>query len=382
MPLQHASAHVARSFAIHLGHTLTPDHLRLMFTPEFGMFIAPGCDGIRGSVTMGLVALIAGYIYRFRWYANALVVVGAVLLGYVFNLGRLCMLVLYYMVALHFPSLQDKAENADYVIGGVLFLVATLLLFVVIHHLRDAGERSVSEQLVDSARGSLRVYLPRGTYAQLGGMAAVVLLGWAGSAWAGIAFLPPADAGAALPVEHFPEHEGNYTLERTWAESLATGAVVYYWAQYAPSGGGTPIAIGVSPIPDWHDPSLCRSVRGETPLWQGQLSAPTLGTSSIEFSSALYSDGVTQSLEASTMCRNGVCGEFASERSHLGLIYSGLDSKSLLKKNQGAPIRLLLHAETMDTSLSKDTARAQLTESLGSFLASVRLGDLTQPYSK
>ena len=53
MPLQRASAHIARAFAMHLGHTLTPDHLRLMFTPEFGMFIAPGCDGIRGAVTMG-----------------------------------------------------------------------------------------------------------------------------------------------------------------------------------------------------------------------------------------------------------------------------------------------------------------------------------------
>ena len=49
------------------------------------MFIAPGCNGIRGAVTMGLIALIAGYIYRFRWYAHVAVVAGAVLLGYVFN---------------------------------------------------------------------------------------------------------------------------------------------------------------------------------------------------------------------------------------------------------------------------------------------------------
>jgi exosortase J len=118
LPLQHASAHIARAFAMHLGHTLTPDHLRLMFTPDFGMFIAPGCDGMRGSITMGFIALIAGYIYRFRWYATGLVVGAAILLGYVFNLARLCLLVLYYMVALHFTSLQDKAKNADYVIGA------------------------------------------------------------------------------------------------------------------------------------------------------------------------------------------------------------------------------------------------------------------------
>jgi exosortase J len=125
LPLQTVSAHMARVFAVRLGQHLTPNNLRLMFTPEFGMFIAPGCNGIRGSVTMGFIALIAGYLYRFRWHAYALVVMGAILLGYVFNLVRLCLLVLYYVAALHFTSLQNKAEGADYLIGGVLFLVAT-----------------------------------------------------------------------------------------------------------------------------------------------------------------------------------------------------------------------------------------------------------------
>src|ERR1700759_2321633 len=40
VPLQHASAMVARSFAHALGQALTPDQLSLMFTPKFGMFIA------------------------------------------------------------------------------------------------------------------------------------------------------------------------------------------------------------------------------------------------------------------------------------------------------------------------------------------------------
>jgi exosortase J len=138
LPLQRASAHVARSFAIALGQPLSPDQLRLMFTPEFGMFIAPGCNGIRGAVTMGFIALIAGYVYRFRWYAHAAVVVGAVLLGYVFNFARLCILVLYYLVALHFHSLQSKAEMGDYVIGACLFLLGTFLLFYVVRRLSES----------------------------------------------------------------------------------------------------------------------------------------------------------------------------------------------------------------------------------------------------
>src|ERR1700730_15511201 len=135
LPLHRASAHVARAFAIALGQPLSPDQLRLMFTPEFGMFIAPGCNGIRGAVTMGFIALIAGYVYRFRWRAHTAVVVGAVLLGYVFNFARLCILVLYYLVALHFTWLQDRAEMGDYIIGACLFLLGTFLLFYVVRRL-------------------------------------------------------------------------------------------------------------------------------------------------------------------------------------------------------------------------------------------------------
>ena len=148
LPLQTASAHIARAFAMHLGQPLTPDRLRLMFTPDFGMFIAPGCNGIRGSVTMGFIALVAGYIYRFRWYTSALAVIGAILLGYVFNLARLCLLVLYYLVALHFTSLQNKAENADYLIGAALFLLATFLLFTAIQRLRDTTRMTTDRKSV------------------------------------------------------------------------------------------------------------------------------------------------------------------------------------------------------------------------------------------
>ncbi len=99
------------------------------------MFIAPGCNGIRGAVTMGLIALIAGYVCRFRFWTHVSVVIGAVLLGYVFNLARLCLLVLYYLVALHFPWLQNKATLGDYIIGACLFFLAGCILFTMIRRL-------------------------------------------------------------------------------------------------------------------------------------------------------------------------------------------------------------------------------------------------------
>jgi exosortase J len=380
LPLQHASAYIARAFAMHLGHSLTPDHLRLMFTPEFGMFIAPGCNGIRGSVTMGFIALIAGYVYRFRWYANALVVTGAILLGYVFNLLRLCLLVLYYMVALHFPSLQNKAENADYLIGAALFLVATILLFTVIQRLRDARNASDLEAAAVPEGGGVDTSTPRAQYRRLAVMGVVVLLG---CAWlADAAMHPPPVAMADVAAARFPKRLGGYSLVRSWNETLPTGLLAYVWAQYAPVGGGTPIAIGVSPELGWHDPLVCHVVRGEQPLWQGQLTFETAGVVPINFDSAFYNDGLMQYLEASTLCNDGICNESVTDRTHFGFIYTRPDPKSLLGGEPRRPIPVVLRIETVDMALSSDSARQQLANDLRGFLTLVNLADLTRPYSR
>jgi exosortase J len=330
---------------------------------------------------MGFIALIAGYIYRFRWYANALVVVGAILLGYVFNLARLCLLVPYYIVALHFTSLQNKAENADYLIGAVLFLLATLLLFALIHYLRDANHpNSFGAVFPPEHGGGFRECAPRTRYAQLAAMGAIVVLGCAGLARADAATRPSSVASAGVAVERFPQRLGNYTLVRSWNEAPFAGPVVYVWAQYAPADGGTPIALGISPVPDWHDPVLCHSVRGEDPLWQGQLTVATAGGRPVNFSSALYADGVTQHIEASTICSGETCDEFTTERKHFGFIYSRPDAKVLINDVGQKPIRVLLRVETADMSVPADVARQQLTKDLRDFLVSVRLDELIEPY--
>jgi exosortase J len=310
-----------------------------------------------------------------------LVVTGAVLLGYAFNLARLCLLVLYYIVALHFPSLQDKAENADYVIGAVLFLIATMLLFAVVHHLRDADARKAGNAADVSEGGGVEAGPPRLRYAQLAALGMIVLLGCAGLAQANAAVHPSIGAAVRSPGEIFPEHLGNYSLVRTWSESPFAGTVVYVWGQYAPAGGGKPVAIGVSPVPDWHDPVLCHSVRGEDPLWQGQLAVATASDDPVSFTSALYADGVTQHIEASTICSGKTCGEFTTERKHLGFIYSRPDARSLVDQTGEKPIRVLVRIETTDMSLPTDVARRQLIEELRLFLGSVKLDDLTRPYS-
>jgi exosortase J len=376
LPLQRVSAHIARAFAMSLGQPLTPDNLRLMFTPSFGMFIAPGCNGIRGAMTMGFIALIAGYINRFRWFTNAWFVVAAVLLGYVFNLLRLCLLVVYYVIALHFPSLQSKGEGADYCIGMALFFLATLLLFAVIYRLREThqlpGPIGLQSRGMHDGRSSLG-------YGRLVAMGAMVLAGWIGPAEAYATRLP-AITVADAQARPFPQRLGQYALVRSWSETQLGGPVIYVWAQYAPVGGGTPIALGISPLLGWHDPLICHSIRGDNPLWHGQLTMATAGAPSTDFSSAFYSNGVSHYLEASTQCDGASCGEFATQRTHLGFIYSHPDPRSLLSDAPSRPIPVLLRAETVDLTEPADTARERLTRDMRAFLSSVSLEDLTRPY--
>ena len=218
-------------------------------------------------------------------------------------------------------------------------------------------------------------------YGQLAALAAIVLLGAVGMARAlatSNPFIPSVPAASAI---HFPGRIGNYVLVRTWDEGPPTSQLVYVWAEYAPPGGGTPIGIGISPVPDWHDPVLCHSIRGEDPVWHGQLEITTGGSVVIGFSSALYNSGVTQYLEASTLCRDGNCGEFTTQRDHFGFIYTHPEPRALLGEDGQQAIRVLLRVESLNTAMPAEAARLQLTDDLRTFLVATKLGDLTRPYS-
>jgi exosortase J len=383
LPLQRVSAHVARAFAIALGQPLSSDQMRLMFTPQFGMFIAPGCNGIRGAVTMGFIALIAGYVYRFRWYAHAAVVLGAVLLGYVFNFARLCGLVLYYLVALHFTSLQHRAKLADYIIGACLFLFATFLLFYVIRRLRESPSQLKPVAAEPSVCAPVKLSF---VYFRFAAMLAFVVFGLYGVARAVAYTNSPAYTSQIKTDQNapgqFPARIGSYTLARSWNENIFAGTLIYHWAEYAPDDGGTHISLGVSPVLGSHDTLICHSARGEDPLWHSQLTLPTAGNVPISFSASLYNNGDSQYLEATTICNGDSCGEYSSDRARFGFVYSKPTSQSVFSQDPQRPIPILLKAETIDTTLPVDVARQQLSTALGSFLASVDLNSLTQPYRR
>src|ERR1700760_280373 len=325
LPLQRASAHVARAFAIALGQPLSPDQLRLMFTPDFGMFIAPGCNGIRGAVTMGFIALIAGYIYRFRWYAHVAVVAGAVLLGYIFNFARLCILVLYYIVALRITWLRSRAEMGDYIIGACLFLLGTFLLFYVVRRLSESPGQ-IKPPAIHPITLPVESFGNSSFYPRFLAMLVLVLFSCYGVANAYIRTHSGAYAAQRKADEkalgQFPDRIGNYTLSRSWNENLFSGPLIFHWAQYVPDGGGPPISVGVSPVLGSHDTLICHSAREEDPLWRDQIPLPAAGNVPISFSGSFFNDGATQYLEATTICNGGSCGGYSNHRTHFGFVYS------------------------------------------------------------
>ena len=384
LPLQHLSAHLARSFAQLAGAHLTSGQLRLMFTPDFGMFIAPGCDGMRGAVTMGMITLVAGHVYRLRARRWAGLVVAGVALGYLFNFLRLCLLVLYYVLALHLHFLQDHAEGADYLLGGSLFFGAAVLLFSALHDYRseaaEGGTPATSPPAGKLARpGS--VFAPAfafrcALFLAFAGLGAVPLV-------RGVAQRVQQERGDSAAAEAgpgfasaFPSASGGFLLRRTWDESLPTGTLLFHWAEYAPASGSRVIAVGVSPTLGAHDTMLCHVARGEDWLWHGGLPLRTRSGQLTTFSASFYNDGVTQFVEATTVCTGNTCGQYTVGGRHSGLIYSRITPETLLRNEATRPVPLLLRAETTDVLMAPQVARELLTKELQTFVAGIEPASL------
>jgi exosortase J len=181
----------------------------------------------------------------------------------------------------------------------------------------------------------------------------------------------------------FPAHIGAYTLVRSWNENLVTGALLFHWADYAPADGGPHVSLGISPVLGSHDTIICHSARGEDPSWHSQITLPTIGSAPISFSASFFSDGATQYLEATTLCNGSACGEYSSDRSHFGFVYSRPTlPASIFNQDPGRPIPILLRAETLDTRILPDIAREQMIAAIRTFIASTNLDSLTQPYRR
>lgn len=295
LPLQAVSSNAARTFALLIGEHPTGTQLQLMFTPNFGMFIAPGCNGIRGAVTLGYLALFAALWRGFTARVCLVSLVVGVAVGYAFNLLRLITLVLYYKAGQSFPSIQPYGTQVDYAIGGILFLIASYALGSVVFHRNKAVRTHDTVQASHPA-------LPHGP-AFTRNMAVLMLLCAAPACINVHAFVRDARVTRleAKASEQFPQRVGSYHLVRRWNEFFEPGTVAYHWASYSDGNPSHDISLGLWILPGEHDARDCHAARGESLSPQPGFVHTTTGAQ-FRYVAYSYNNGTDDVLLASSLC--------------------------------------------------------------------------------
>lgn len=383
IPLQNISARVARDFATLIHFAPTTPQLRLMFSPDFGMFIAPGCDGIRGAVTLGYLALVLGYLKRVSLRRWAAYVIGGVLLGYLFNFIRLCLLVIYYRIALGHPALEGVATQADYAIGTCLFLIA-ILLFVWLAILRDENpfpDTPASE----SGRPSPRLRI---VFVRCAAFAVMLLavLALPSSALRSRQSSQLSISSSTAGLARFPRQIGSFALTRTWYEQSGGQTLVESGAYSAPGSDEIILAIWVAPFVYYHDVNSCWLARGLKPDLVTSLPFVTAQGKSVDLGTGFYNDGITDSIVVSVACTPGSCSQSQQVAS------KGRFSFVILKPQLGElaggaahPVPIMIRIDRLQTDLPhagapKAVTHGVLTAEAQKFLAGLDPMSLSQAF--
>lgn len=373
-PLQYAAAHVARSFATSIGFVPTTPQLRLMFSPRFGMFIAPGCDGIRGAVTMGYLVLILGYLKRLSLVRWSLYATGAVLLGYVFNFVRLCCLVLYYRAALGHHAWEKVAKQADYAIGGCLFLLAVVLLVHLL--IQKLPHTNTETPVASSALSSLE---RQGLMCKCAALSLLMVAPVLLCARALAREAHETNASSAL-VERMPEHIGNYRLVRTWHEQSGGGTAMEDGA-YAEPGSPNEIILGFWRGLGSHDSNDCWLMRGATPKILASAAFPTAGGYPVTFDTGFFNDGMTDSVLWNANCSPDSCAEMhdTGYGTHVELRFVKPDGSNLTSK-QGGPVSILIKIEQPHNNDPAEVTYKKLSARTQHFVAAIDFHQLSRQF--
>jgi len=379
LPLQTISAQIARSFATLIGFAPTTPQLRLMFAPDFGMFIAPGCDGIRGAVTMGYGALILGYLKRVSFRRWAAYVIGAVLLGYLFNLTRLCVLVLYYRVALGHPALEGVAKQADYVIGSCLFLVAVLLFLWMVHRKEEdadaKGAALVSEELAAGfTPHAQRLWLKCAAFA----FVVLVTLSLPASA---LREIGKSTATTVAFAERMPKRVGDFALTRTWYEQVSGTTVLQAGAYSAPGSDEIILGVWVAPVFPFHDANACWLARGQLPDLLTSKSFVTARGNSVALNTGFYNDGITDSIVLNAYCTPKLCMQLqhVTSGSHFGFLFMQ-PQLGQLAGAEGHPVSFMIRIDKLHTDEPKNVTYGLLTTEAQSFITGLDPNGLSRAF--
>ncbi len=316
LPLQEASAGVARAFAHLIGLHPSGVQLQMMFAPRFGIVIVPGCNGVRGSATMAYLALLIGYLRRYRWRRIALYMAGGLLLGYLLNFVRLCCLVVYYRLAVAHPSWRADGEQIDYIIGGTLFLLVSSLAGFIL--LRPAGRGPQLPRYSTSVRPpspvdwNTMLLSPR----WLIGLAFITLTSVSElpAAWA--TYSDPSDyIDPAIAIRQIPAQLGGWHRENAWTE-IYDSRPVWLWSNYRRIDGAS-VDIGVWLSPKRHYGIQSLLMNGSHPVLRGGFQVHSQDGLPMELSSYTLSDASgdtpapVPTFFGETMCLPTRCGEQA-----------------------------------------------------------------------
>ncbi len=324
LPLQSLAAHTARGFATMIGFAPTnPELLKLMFAPDFGMFIAPGCDGMRGAVGLGYGALIAGYLKRVslgRWF---LYVAGGVILGHLFNLVRLCTLVLYYRAAAGHRALENAASLADYAIGGLLFLAAFVLFASIVLRSKNTAQNEIGalpeDDLLQSARPrrlglKLAAFSVFALAAMIPGIRAIQLHRQSLVASIRSGSLTPQALDQLMPRQF-----GGYQLIRAWQEGTGGDPLLESGVYASPASGE--ITVGIWLPSSGHSVHYSWMTHGDWPQRRADRSFTTAQGRVVSIDTAFYSDGVTDRFAGSVACTPFECRPPAETERALSLAF-------------------------------------------------------------
>jgi exosortase/archaeosortase family protein len=405
--LQYMAAHIARSFAYALGVPVLGAKLALMFSPRFGMFIAPACNGLRGAVAMGFIALVLGYVSELGAVRHIAYVIGAVIVGYALNLVRLCGLVLFYWLALRVQSFRGHAVGADYFIGGLLFFLAATFLSAVCKMNRgrtggdgpaDTGRLAEdAERLAEEdAEGLTEIDRlettqsehdrPRDMRRPLTRLAALsaMLLFFVAAARVGqlnaaysrnIAGRVADDASGAL----LPAAIGPYRIASRWRND-PHGWEPEEGALYSRGAGADPVQLDLRLNPArLHNGVGCYLVSGEM-LTSERLRTVRTADTIAAFDVAFTSDGDGIRLVAATECFEQACAE--TRLFGWGIVMPQLTLKSLLVHAVARPARPLVAVSIMMNRKIANSnmrfAQSELFAQFAGFASALNLADVRE----
>jgi exosortase J len=201
------------------------------------------------------------------------------------------------------------AKQADYAIGGILFLVAVILFLWVVF--RKEGKEAANTE-IETAQTTADTGRQQPIYWKVAAFAVLVLIvivpGVRAIGMNRGSLVASIRKGEVTPRElddRMPKQLGDYKLSRAWQEMRGSAPVIESGAYRTDTSNE--ITLGVWLAPSGHSVHNSWLTRGESPQTHITKSFVTAGQRTLSFDTAFYDDGVTDSLTGDIYCTPSIC---------------------------------------------------------------------------